>query len=51
MQRRYRTLGQDFVPMKPIPEKKKPSFGILGIVVLAAAFFAFLPHGILGKRK
>lgn len=47
----YRMLGQEkeFVPMKPVPEKK--SFGILGIVALAAAFFYFLPHGILGKRK
>lgn len=47
----YRMLGQEkeFVPMKPVPEKK--SYGILGIVALAAAFFYFLPHGIFGKRK
>jgi hypothetical protein len=49
--RRFRSLGQEkeFMPMKPVPEKK--SYGILGVVVVVAAIWAFLPHGILGRRR
>lgn len=33
------------------PPSTKTKMGIGGVLMIAAAFFFFLPHGILGKRK
>jgi hypothetical protein len=42
---RRRNFGQ------PITPKTKIKAGIPGVLLIAAAFFIFLPHGIFGKKR